>query len=95
LGDRERLLEERVRQLRDSILSAGEIKQMDAPAIPVPEEYVAAYKRYSALLEAAEGKLGALSPAEREAEMAEIECQKKETYRGLVSEGEEELPSLR
>jgi len=81
--------EEGVQKLRDSILSAEDIKRLGAPAMSVSKEFTAAYERYKELLKAAEKKLKPLSYAERAAEMARMEREKREIFGDLVPQEEE------
>lgn len=81
--------EEKVRQLRDRILGAKEIEMLGAPTIPVSKEFTAAYERYEKLLKASEKELKPLSHAQRAAEMAKIEREKREIFKDLVPQEEE------
>lgn len=84
--------EERVKKLRDSILSAEDIKRFPPPKVTVPKEFTAALERYEGLLKEAEKKLEPLSLAERAAEMAKMEHQKREIFGNLVPQ-EEDSPT--
>jgi hypothetical protein len=81
--------EARVKKLRDGILSKKDISQLGAPEIQAPKEFVDASKRYDKLLKAAEKKLERLSYAERAAEMAKMEREKREIFRDLVPQEDE------
>lgn len=81
--------EEKIRKLRDSILSKKDLSLLSAPEISVSKEYTAAAKKYEGLLKTKEKELKALSVPERAMEMAKIEQTKRAMMRDLVPQEEE------
>lgn len=81
--------EARVLKLRNSILSKKDILQLVAPKIRAPKPFVTACAQYDKILRAAQPKLKRLSHAKRAVEMAKIEREKREIFRGLAPQEEE------